>query len=101
MPIDAGTAVHASRGYVWERIEDETVVLDDREGCYYGLDGVGARIWELIQEPRTVASLVTAIVGEYQVDREVCERDVLDLVSALRDSGLVEVADGSTSSDPA
>ena len=35
---------------------DEVVLLNLRDGVYYGLDGVGARVWTLVQEPRTVAA---------------------------------------------
>ena len=35
----------------------EAVILNLGSGMYYGLDPVGARIWELLQEPRTVAEI--------------------------------------------
>lgn len=32
----------------------EAAILNLKDGVYYALDSVGARIWALIQEPRTV-----------------------------------------------
>ncbi|PIU40494.1 MAG: PqqD family protein, partial [Candidatus Omnitrophica bacterium CG07_land_8_20_14_0_80_50_8] len=32
----------------------ETAILNTRAGMYYGLDGVGARAWDLIKKPKTV-----------------------------------------------
>ena len=33
---------------------DEAAIPNLKDGVYYGLDPVGARIWKLIQTPRTV-----------------------------------------------
>jgi hypothetical protein len=32
----------------------EAVILNTKSGIYFGLKPVGARIWELVQEPRTI-----------------------------------------------
>jgi len=58
-------------------------------GVYYGLDSVGARIWALLAEPRSVAELVTTIVDEFDVTPERCERDLLALLDDLAARGLV------------
>jgi len=73
----------------------ETVLLHLKTGAYYGLNAVGARIWNLIQEPRTVSEVRDAIVGEYDVEPERCERDVLALLKRLTREGLVEIRDES------
>jgi hypothetical protein len=74
-------------------LADEAVVLDLKSGMYYGLDEVGARIWMLIQEPRTVNQVRDALVREYEVDADRCERDLVAFLQELVDQGLVEVRD--------
>ena len=69
----------------------EVAILDLKAGVYYGLDAVGARIWSLIQEPRTVNEIRDILLEEYEVEPEHCERDVLALLRRLADEGLVEV----------
>jgi Coenzyme PQQ synthesis protein D (PqqD) len=69
----------------------EAVLLDLREGVYYGLDSVGARIWELVQEPRSVADVRDTLLAEYEVEPERCEQDVVRLLTDLAEHGLVEV----------
>ncbi|MBI2865661.1 MAG: PqqD family protein [Chloroflexi bacterium] len=66
--------------------------LDSEE--YYGLEGVGARIWEAIAEPRTVEEILAIVLDEYDVDPGRCERDLLALVQELTATGLVQVTDG-------
>lgn len=69
----------------------EVAILDLKAGVYYGLDAVGARIWSLIQEPRTVNEIRDILLEEYEVEPERCERDLLVLLRRLADEGLVEV----------
>lgn len=73
------------------QIKGESVVLDLEEGVYYGLNDVGARVWELVQEPARVSELVDAIAEEYDVPREQCIGDVKELLHDLEGYGLIRV----------
>jgi hypothetical protein len=44
--------VVATKDQVSSDLGGEVAILDLKAGVYYGLDTVGARIWNLIQEPR-------------------------------------------------
>jgi Coenzyme PQQ synthesis protein D (PqqD) len=70
-------------------VEDEVVALDVERGVCFGLDGVGSRIWRLLEAPNTARSLCEVLVGIYEVDPETCEREVLGLLQDLADEGLV------------
>ena len=73
----------------------EAAILNIKNGVYYGLDPVGARIWNLMQEPRAVSEIQNAITGEYDVEPERCARDLFGLLNRLLEEGLIEVRDGS------
>ena len=47
----------------------------------------------MIQEPRRVDEIRDAIVEEYAVEPERCERDILKLLQELAAAGLIEVKD--------
>jgi hypothetical protein len=85
------TVLVAARGQVSTEVEGEAVILSLDDGVYYGLDGVGARVWELLTEPRSAAELRDAVVAEYEVEAETAWRDLERLVAELRTRGLVEV----------
>ena len=72
-------------------VGNETVILDLASGTYYGLDPVGARIWQLMTESQTLAQVCSVMLEEYEVTREDIERDVLMLVQTLLDKQLVSV----------
>lgn len=69
----------------------ETVILDLASGTYFGLDPVGARIWELLAEGKTLAGVCAAMLAEFDVTPEAIERDLLALVAELRDKGLIRI----------
>ena len=70
-------------------VGDETVILDLANGTYYGLDPVGARIWQLMAEGQTLVQVCEVMLSEYEVTRENIERDVLALVQTLLERKLV------------
>jgi hypothetical protein len=72
----------------------EAVILSLKSGQYFGLNEVGARIWNLIQEPKTVNEIRDALLQEYDVETECCERELLVLLQDLAAKGLVDIKDG-------
>jgi hypothetical protein len=73
-------------------VGDETVILNLDSGVYFGLERVGARIWQLLGEGRTLAEVCDVIEKEYDGAREDIERDVLALVESLHAHNLIERA---------
>ena len=89
--VSGDSTVVAAKDQVSSDLGGEVAILDLKAGVYYGLDAVGARIWSLIQEPRTVNEIRDILLEEYEVEPERCERDLLVLLRRLADEGLVEV----------
>ena len=71
------------------QVGDETVILDLTGGTYYGLDPVGARVWQLIGEGKTLGEICDTLLDEYDVARDTLERDVLDLAEKLQADNLI------------
>jgi Coenzyme PQQ synthesis protein D (PqqD) len=91
--ISSATRVVMSKDQVSCDLAGEAAILNLKNSVYYGLDPVGARIWNLIQTPTAVAAVRDAIVKEYDVEPERCERDLLDLLQKLEVEGLIEIQD--------
>ncbi len=88
------SVVVAARDQVSCDLAGEAAILNIKNGVYYGLDPVGARIWKLIQQPRSVDEVREALVEEYEVEPERCEQDLITLLEKLLAEGLIEVKDG-------
>jgi hypothetical protein len=93
--ISDRSVVVAAKDQVSCDLAGEAAILNIKNGVYYGLDPVGARIWNLVQEPRAVAEIQNAITSEYDVEPERCARDLASLLEKLLAEGLIEVSDGS------
>lgn len=85
------TVVVATKDQVSCDLQGEAAILNLRSGVYYGLDPVGARIWGLLQEPRSVDELRETLVREFEVEPTRCEADLLALLERLLDAGLIDV----------
>lgn len=72
-------------------LADASVILNLDSSIYYGLDAVGARIWNLVQQPRTVTEICNVVVEEYDVDPARAARDVHALLQKLSEAGLIEI----------
>ena len=88
------TVVVAAKDQASCRLEDEVAIVHLKAGAYYGLDPVGARIWELIATPQRLRAVRDVLLTEYEVDTERCESDLLQLIHTLVEAGLVEISDG-------
>jgi hypothetical protein len=91
--IGLDSVVTASRNQVSSDLSDEKIILGVDTGRYYGLRGVGVRIWDLLGEPRRVAEIRDILVSEFDVEPARCERDLLQLLEQLADRGLIDVRD--------
>ncbi len=91
--ISMRSVVRATRDEVCCDVAGETVILHLDSGTYYGLNAVGSRIWELLQEPCAVSAVRHALVAEYHVDPGRCETDLIRLLEQLAAERLIEVID--------
>ena len=70
---------------------DGLALLNLKSNIYYSLNGVGAYIWELIQEPRSIPDIRSAVMTRYDVDAARCQADVEGLLKGLTEAGLARL----------
>jgi hypothetical protein len=75
---------------------EESAILNLKNTVYYGLNPVGARVWNLLQQERTVSDLRNALLDEYDVDAGRCESDLFTLLEKMRSEGLIQVRSAAT-----
>lgn len=69
--------------------DDRAVLMDLRAGRYYGLDPVGARIFELIQIHKSPADIYGIIESEYDAPASELRSDAVRFLTSLVALGLV------------
>jgi hypothetical protein len=70
-------------GVMTRQLGEDIVVLDLSTGTYFGMDAVGARIWQLMSEGLSLAEICTQMLAEYDVTNDAMERDILELADTL------------------
>lgn len=88
--------VVATKDQVSSELGEDAVILNLKTGIYHGLDAVGARIWHLLQEPRTVNDILNILLEEYEIEPERCEHELVALLQKLADAELVKVSNETT-----
>ena len=93
--MDADLSIHSIVIATPEQVScplgEESAILNLKNTVYYGLNPVGARVWNLLQQARSVGELRDALLDEYDVEAVRCERDLLELLERMRVEGLILV----------
>ena len=78
------------QGVIAKMVGSEMVLLDYDRGIYYGLNPVGARVWQLLSDGSTVEQVIDRLTDEYDVARAALEADVTALLRELEAKELVD-----------
>jgi hypothetical protein len=73
------------------QMDGEIVMMSIDNGEYYGLDEVGSRIWEIMENPVSIHNLVEQLMAEFEVDYDDCLRDTKEFLEDLLNKDLVLV----------
>ena len=76
---------------VWQRVEDQVVLLELADGQYFALDDVGSHMWELLQDCDDVSALPGQLEQVYDADEATLRRDLAELIAKLVDADLLRV----------
>ena len=83
--------VRRSGRLIEAEVDGELIGLEVEQGTCFGFNATATRIWALIETPKRFSELRDELLGEYDVDRDTCERELRDLLATLQADGLVEL----------
>ena len=81
--------VSRNRVLMEQPVDDEMFGLEPEQGNFYGFNASAARIWALIEQPRTLDALCDALAAEFDVAPATCRADTLALLHELEADGLI------------
>ncbi|MBN1291295.1 MAG: PqqD family protein [Candidatus Latescibacteria bacterium] len=70
-------------------IGEETVFFADKGDELHTLNEIGAFIWNTIDGKRMLHEILDCIVDEYEVSKEIAEKDMLHFISELETKGII------------
>jgi hypothetical protein len=71
-------------------LDQEAVLLNLETERYFGLDAVGARMWQVVMSAPTIGAAFFELVEEYDVAPDTLRSNLTDLLNHLVENGLIE-----------
>lgn len=87
--ISLNSRVQIQDDVLFQELQGEAVLLNLKTGVYLGLNQIGTRIWQLLQEDGALNRVMEVMLQEYDVTQEKLAQDLLDLVGQMEKQGLL------------
>lgn len=91
MQVVSDLIVQRRPGLIEAEVDGEIVALHVDNGQCYGFNTTATVIWRMIEQPQSVEAIRDALVGEFDVEPEVCETQLTELLGELERDGLIEM----------
>lgn len=79
--------------HLYSNLKGEAVILNLKNGKYYGLNSVGVSIWAAMQNFASFQEILNAVERQYDVDTELCYQEVSAFLNKMVEEGLIEISD--------
>jgi hypothetical protein len=74
-----------------QEVSGEMILLDLSKEQYLGLNDVGTKVWQLLQEGKNLEMVFETLLEEYDIDAELLKSDLNQLISDMHEAEVVEV----------
>lgn len=93
--MNLNQTITVSPKVISQEVSGETVILDLQSECFFGLDAVGSRIWELIREDADLPTIYSTLLEEYDVEEDQLKTDLEALLADACERGLLSLQEAS------
>ncbi|WP_339715025.1 PqqD family protein [Cyclobacterium amurskyense] len=83
--------ISRSDSYVFNEIEGDIVMMDVSNGSYATLNETGKSIWLLLENPKTIGEITEALLAEYEVSKEQCEKTVNEFLKKMAEANAIVI----------
>lgn len=77
------------------KVDEDMFLLSLEKGAYFRMDPVGARIWELLENPCERGEIIASLLQEYEVDEKTCAEETDAFLERLLKAGLLNQEEAS------
>jgi len=74
-------------------------MMSIESGKYYNLGGIGGRVWDMMETPIVIRQIIEHLLQEYEVDREICEQQVIRFLQQMKAEGMVQIVSSDSSTE--
>lgn len=83
--------IKISDNVLFQQINNECVLLDMDSEQYFGLNDVGARIWQILSEDGDTEKALVQLLAEYETDEATLRTDLVNLLTELGNEKLIVI----------
>lgn len=76
---------------LFQEVAGNAALLNLDSETYFGLDDVGTRMWQAMEQAETIGAAARALADEYDAPLVEIERDMAKLAADLRSHGLLDI----------
>ena len=87
----SSTVIKLSEEVIAQELDGEMVLLDLRNGEYFGINSTGSQIWQDISQGTTLIDIAASLSQSFKLEQEMAAADVVSFVRRLAEMGLVEI----------
>jgi hypothetical protein len=92
MLVDLSHRVAPSSETLFREFDGGAVLLQLETEIYFGLDEIGTRMWNAAISAASLREAINALACEYDIEREVLERDFVQFITSLAEKKLLRLA---------
>ncbi len=74
-----------------QEVDGEMMILDMNSQNYFGLDSVGSVIWQIMQDEKSIDSILERLLERYDTSVDILKRDLFIFIDELVSNRLIEV----------
>lgn len=91
--MDSGTYTR-TKDVIEADVGGEVVLLHTQNWQYFEFDKVGATIWALLEEPKSLDTMVTSLMEMFEVGADQCREETKAFLDEMIAQGLVVAGNG-------
>jgi hypothetical protein len=76
-------------GFVEADVDGERVLLSPKDFTYFGIEGSGVCVWDLIDGRRSVDGIISELVSSFAAPESAIRSDSLQFIDSLVAAGLL------------
>ena len=74
-----------------QEVDGEMMILDMNSQNYFGLDSIGSVIWQIMQDEKSIDSILERLLERYDTSVDILKRDLFIFIDELVSNRLIEV----------
>jgi hypothetical protein len=89
-PMSLHQSLKVNPDVLFQRLENDAVLLHMKTDRFYNLNRTGTRFWELLSEGHELVHIQELMLREFDVEPGILEKEIKDMIVSLEKEDLVK-----------